>query len=76
MAKVKTSFVCQNCGAQSPQWSGKCSSCNEWNTMVEEVIEKNSNTKIPFASNTDKRVVKPQKIDEIKHDISLTGIDN
>lgn len=67
MAKVKTSFFCQNCGAQSPQWVGKCSSCNEWNTFVEEVVEKKSNAKVPFASNTDQRVSKPQKITEIKH---------
>ena len=68
MAKVKTSFFCQNCGAQAPQWAGKCSSCNEWNTLVEEVIEKTSNGKVPYSSNSDKRVAKPQKIDDIKHE--------
>ncbi len=67
MAKVKTSFFCQNCGAQSPQWVGKCSSCGEWNTYVEEVIEKTSNAKVPFSSNRDKRIVKPQLINDIKH---------
>lgn len=40
MAKIKKAFFCQNCGAQSPKWLGKCPSCNEWNTYVEEVIEK------------------------------------
>ncbi|WP_420154915.1 DNA repair protein RadA [Siphonobacter sp.] len=40
MAKVKTSFFCQNCGYQSPKWLGKCPSCGEWNTMVEEIIQK------------------------------------
>ena len=40
MAKTKTSFFCQNCGAESPKWVGKCGSCNEWNTYVEEVIQK------------------------------------
>lgn len=39
MAKIKTSFFCQNCGAQSPKWMGRCSSCGEWNTIVEEVIQ-------------------------------------
>ncbi|HNF30886.1 MAG TPA: DNA repair protein RadA, partial [Bacteroidia bacterium] len=38
MAKVKSVFVCQNCGAQSPKWMGKCSSCGEWNSYVEELI--------------------------------------
>ncbi len=40
MAKVKTVFVCTNCGATSPKWIGKCTSCEEWNTYVEEVISK------------------------------------
>ena len=40
MAKVKTTFFCQNCGAQSPKWTGKCPSCGEWNTYVEEIIQK------------------------------------
>lgn len=40
MAKVKTTFFCQNCGAQSPKWIGKCPACGEWNTYVEEIIQK------------------------------------
>lgn len=40
MAKNKTIYVCQNCGASSPKWLGKCPSCGEWNTYVEEVIVK------------------------------------
>ena len=38
MAKTKTSFFCQNCGYESAKWLGKCPSCNEWNTFVEEVV--------------------------------------
>ena len=38
MAKAKSVYSCQNCGAQSPKWIGKCPSCNEWNTYVEEII--------------------------------------
>jgi len=40
MAKIKTSFFCNNCGYESAKWLGKCPSCNEWNTFVEEVVEK------------------------------------
>ena len=40
MAKIKKTFFCQNCGAQSPKWIGKCPACSEWNTYVEEVISK------------------------------------
>ncbi|HAG16349.1 MAG TPA: DNA repair protein RadA [Bacteroidales bacterium] len=40
MAKQKTTFFCQNCGAESPKWIGKCPSCLQWNTFVEEVVQK------------------------------------
>ncbi len=40
MAKVTTSFFCKNCGASSGKWIGKCPSCGEWNTYIEEVIQK------------------------------------
>ncbi len=40
MAKPKTVFVCQNCGVSSPKWIGRCPSCQEWNTYVEEVVVK------------------------------------
>lgn len=42
MAKAKTIFFCQNCGAESAKWVGKCPSCGEWNTYVEEVVSKGS----------------------------------
>ncbi|MGC6427992.1 MAG: DNA repair protein RadA [Flavobacteriales bacterium] len=38
MAKTKKAFFCQSCGNQTPQWMGKCKNCNEWNTIVEEVL--------------------------------------
>ena len=47
MAKVKTNFFCQNCGHSSPKWEGKCSSCNEWNTYVEEVVSGKSAAEKP-----------------------------
>lgn len=37
--KSKTIFICQSCGFQSPKWLGRCSSCGQWNTMIEEVEE-------------------------------------
>ena len=40
MSQTKTVYTCQNCGFQSPKWMGKCTSCGEWNTFVEEVVEK------------------------------------
>lgn len=47
MAKVKTAYFCQNCGAESPRWVGKCPNCKEWNTYVEEVISKDDKKSIP-----------------------------
>lgn len=49
MAKTKTVFFCQNCGAESSKWVGKCPSCNEWNTYVEEVVSKSTGTSSEFA---------------------------
>lgn len=40
MAKIKTAFFCQHCGYESAKWIGKCPSCQEWNSFVEEVIHK------------------------------------
>lgn len=45
MAKIKSRFVCQSCGAISPKWLGKCLECGAWNTLVEEIEEKQENTK-------------------------------
>lgn len=64
MAKTKTTFFCQNCGAQFPKWVGKCNSCNEWNTIVEEIIQKEDNTAWKGASSKT-RNIKAVKLNEI-----------
>jgi len=38
--KTKTVFICQSCGREHPKWQGRCDGCSEWNTLVEEVVEK------------------------------------
>ncbi len=45
MSKVKTAFFCSNCGYESAKWLGKCPACNQWNTFIEEVIERNQKEK-------------------------------
>lgn len=40
MSKVKTAFFCQNCGYESVKWVGQCPSCSQWNTFVEELVQK------------------------------------
>ena len=64
MAKTKTTFFCQNCGAQFPKWIGKCNSCNEWNTIVEEVIQKEE-AKSWKGPNAERKVTKALKLKEI-----------
>ncbi|HVB89658.1 MAG TPA: DNA repair protein RadA, partial [Beijerinckiaceae bacterium] len=36
MSKARSRFVCQNCGAVTQRWQGKCESCGDWNTIIEE----------------------------------------
>jgi len=42
MAKLKTAYFCQNCGAQYSKWQGQCYTCKQWNTIVEEVVQKDT----------------------------------
>ncbi|MBB1140176.1 DNA repair protein RadA [Myroides sp. WP-1] len=68
MAKVKTAFFCQSCGSQTPKWMGQCPTCKEWNTLVEEVIQKEEKTAwkaVSSSASTSKRVAKPLKVKEI-----------
>ena len=64
MVKVKTTFFCQNCGAQYAQWMGKCKACNEWNTIVEEVISK-TQKESSWKTDATQRASKAQSIQEI-----------
>ena len=58
-SKPKTTFFCQNCGVSSPKWQGRCPSCGQWNTFVEEVVSKPSETQL-WKKNTDNKTRKPQ----------------
>ncbi|WP_405575023.1 DNA repair protein RadA [Winogradskyella sp. Asnod2-B02-A] len=65
MAKVKTTFFCQNCGSQYAKWQGQCTSCKEWNTIAEEVIQKPEKSDWKSPTSTSKRASKPLLINEI-----------
>ena len=66
MAKLKTTFFCQSCGAQYAKWQGQCTSCKSWNTIVEELIKKPEKVAWKTSSNSAKeRVSTPLKISEI-----------
>ena len=64
MAKTKTTFFCQNCGTQFPKWVGKCTACNEWNTIVEEIIQKEEKRNWK-QSTTAKKVNKALRVKDI-----------
>lgn len=63
MAKIRSAFFCQNCGYETPKWLGKCPSCGEWNTFVEEIIDKQIPSVVAFSSNS--KNAKPQAIQTI-----------
>ena len=65
MAKVKSKYVCQNCGYENPKWLGKCPECLQWNTFVEEVEEKLSPRQQSLARQASKSTSKPVNINDI-----------
>ena len=67
MPKSKTSYFCQSCGYESAKWLGKCPSCNEWNSFVEEIINKEEQSKNEWKPEPGKaRQEKPRTLDEIE----------
>ncbi len=65
MAKVKTTFFCQNCGTSFAKWQGQCMACKEWNTIAEEVIQKAEKVSWKISETKSKRVSKSQKVKDI-----------
>lgn len=62
MSKIRTAFFCQNCGYESAKWNGKCPSCGEWNTFVEERVQKDIPQKQQEWKNNDAPSSRTQKI--------------
>ena len=65
MSKIKTTFFCQNCGTSYAKWQGQCNACKEWNTIAEEVIQKEEKKSWNPTQTESKRTLKPLKIHEI-----------
>jgi DNA repair protein RadA/Sms len=65
VAKAKTVFFCQSCGAQSSKWLGRCPSCNEWNTFVEEVVHSEKDQKDWEAAGGGRKTPVPRQIESI-----------
>src|SRR5258708_27851460 len=68
MPKVKSQFVCQNCGSRSPKWQGKCNACGEWNTFVEELMERSKSEERGRKLSNPSEVSRPVALDEIDVD--------
>lgn len=66
MAKTKTTFFCQNCGTESARWVGKCPSCGQWNTFVEEVVQKTTAKEQWAVPDMQANKVQPKRISEIE----------
>src|SRR6201991_2151687 len=68
MAKTRIAYFCQSCGFESAKWLGKCPSCQQWNTFVEEIIDKGNTASVPtwkVTSNTQQRANKPVEVADI-----------
>jgi len=78
MGKNKTRYVCQECGADSNKWIGKCPSCGEWNTFVEEFVNKPVVTKSVGISNNKKPVLLNEVVidDEVRYQTRMKELDN
>lgn len=63
--KTKTTFFCQNCGTQYAKWMGQCQSCGEWNTIAEEVVQKEEKRSWKTENISSKAINKPLKVSEI-----------
>lgn len=64
MAKVKKAFFCQSCGTQHTQWQGQCNACKAWNTLTEELIEKESGTS-NWSGTSNQKIPKPILLHEV-----------
>lgn len=64
MAKSKTQFVCQNCGASYPKWTGRCENCGEWNTLVEQAPVASGKSAVARSASSG-RVLTPQTMQSI-----------
>ena len=70
MSKIKTSFFGQNCGTQYSKWQGQCNACREWNTIAEEVIQKEEKT--VWKNPTQKtRISAPLKVGDIDSSLEI-----
>lgn len=78
MSKVKTTFFCQNCGTPFSKWQGQCHNCKEWNSIVEEIIQKEEKKSWRSEASPIQKSSKPLRVNEIDstQEIRLKTHDN
>ena len=72
MAKQSVRYVCQSCGYQSVKWKGRCPSCGEWNSLVEELVERGKTLRV----STQAKVLSIDSWDEDSGERRSTGFEN
>tara|TARA_B100000497_G_scaffold127310_1_gene168664 strand:+ start:314 stop:1666 length:1353 start_codon:yes stop_codon:yes gene_type:complete len=73
MSSIKKAWFCQSCGSEHPQWLGQCKSCNEWNTLVEEVLEKGIKDNKSWSNKIKNEPLGISEIDSLKVKRKLSG---
>ena len=72
MPKAKTRYVCQNCGAAYPKWTGRCENCGEWNTLVEQAVTSGKSVVARSASHS--QTLNHQLIGSIDSDVTANRL--
>jgi len=81
MAKVKNSYICNNCGYETSKWNGKCPSCGEWNTLeeVEVAVKSSSRSRAGSIKDISDSIINVEDVDasydEVRYSTGLTELD-
>lgn len=75
MAKVKTRFICQECGAHASKWQGRCTECGSWNSLQEEIIESGRSHGMALNLEAGAEVVSLDSVDTQQEQRFPTGIE-
>lgn len=73
MAKSRSQFICQHCGASYPKWVGKCENCGEWNTLVEQIVQAAGSSAVARGA-TSGKILAPQSMRSISAEDSIKRI--
>ena len=73
--KIKSVYVCNECGFQSPKWNGKCHACGAWNSFEEEQIVTTSKSSLSKVADVSSEILELSEVDALTDDIRYsTGV--